>query len=183
MALRATIYKADLSVADITRGYYARHALTLARHPSETEQRLMMRLLAFALYADPALVFGRGLSAGDEPDLWRRDDRGDIALWLDVGLPDERDLRKACGRAREVVVLAYGGRRAQQWWAQTRAAVDRLPNLRVLAAAEQTTAQLGALAARTMTFDCTINDGHVWLAGGVTSVDCDVQTWLAGPAG
>ena len=178
MALRATIYRADLAIADITRGYYATHALTLARHPSETEERLMVRLLAFALFADAALAFGRGLSTEDEPALWRRDDTGVIDLWLDVGHPDERELRKACGRARQVIVLAYGGRKAQQWWTQTRDAAGRLSNLRVLAASVQTTAKLAALAARSMSLDCTINDGEIWLGNGATTVACEVRQWL-----
>lgn len=183
MALRATIYKADLAIADVVRGYYARHALTLARHPSETEERLMVRLLAFALFASDALEFGRGLSTEGEADLCQHDDRGEVELWLDVGLPAERDLRKACSRARQVVVLAYGGRKAQQWWTQTRRGVERLDNLRVLAASAETTTQLGARAARSMSFDCTIDDGHVLLADGTMSVDCDLQQWFPAPAG
>ena len=116
MALRATVYRADLTVSDLDRGVYAQHALTLARHPSETEERLMVRLLAFALHADESLVFGRGLSTEDEADLWQRDATGAIELWIDVGLPDDKGIRKACGRARAVVVLAYGARRVDQWW-------------------------------------------------------------------
>ena len=116
MALKSTIFKAELSVADIDRGYYGDHALTIARHPSETDERMMVRLLAFALHADDALTFGRGLSSEDEPDLSRRDLTGTIELWIDVGLPDERDLRKACGRSREVHVYAYGGRACALWW-------------------------------------------------------------------
>jgi len=116
MALKSTIFKAELSVADIDRGYYHDHALTIARHPSETDERMMVRLLAFALHADERLAFGRGLSTEDEPDLWQRDLTGAIDRWIDVGLPDERDVRKACGRAREVDVLAYGGRAVELWW-------------------------------------------------------------------
>ncbi len=183
MAQRSTVYKADLAVSDIERGYYGSHALTLARHPSETEERLMVRLLAFALFADDALAFGRGPSAEDEPDLWRRDGAGVIDLWLDVGLPDERDLRKACGRARQVVVLAYGGRKAQQWWTQIHGAVERLSNLRVLNVTAETTAQITALAARSMSLVCTIHDGHVWLAGGNAAVECELQRWYPAAAG
>jgi uncharacterized protein YaeQ len=178
MALRATVYRADLAIADITRGYYATHTLTLARHPSETEERLMVRLLAFALFADAALVFGRGLSTEDEPALWRRDDTGAIDLWIDVGLPEERNLRKACGRAREVIVLAYGGPKAQQWRTQMRSALARLLNLRVMAVSAETTTQLAGLAARSMSLDCTIHEGAIWLGNGTTSVACDVRQWL-----
>src|SRR5512135_3069811 len=131
MALRSTVYRADLTVSDLDRGVYGQHALTLARHPSETEERLMVRLLAFALHADETLAFGRGLSTEDEADLWQIDPTGVIERWIDVGLPDERDIRKACGRAREVVVLAYGARKVDAWWTDNAEALARLSNLRV----------------------------------------------------
>jgi uncharacterized protein YaeQ len=110
MALRATIYKAELSIADNDRGYYGSHAVTLARHPSETDERLMVRLLAYALWvqADERLVFTRGLSDTDEPDLWRLDLTGAVQEWVEIGLPDERRLLKASGRAEQVVVLPMG---------------------------------------------------------------------------
>lgn len=164
MALRSTVYRADLAVSDLDRGVYAQHALTLARHPSETEERLMVRLLAFALHADERLAFGRGLSTEDEADLWQRDDTGAIVRWIDVGLPDEKDIRKACGRAAEVVVLAYGARRVDAWWSASEAALSRLANLRVYTLAASDTDALAALAARSMTLTCTVQDGHVWLA-------------------
>ena len=118
MAQKSTICKAELTIADIDRGYYRDHALTIARHPSETDERMMVRVLAFALHADDVLAFGRGLSADDEPALWRRDLTGAIEQWIDVGLPDERDVRKACGRAQEVSIVAYGGRAVDLWWAR-----------------------------------------------------------------
>ena len=129
MALKSTIFKAELSVADIGRGYYRDHAVTIARHPSETDERMMVRLLAFALHADDTLTFGRGLSTEDEPDVWRRDLTGAIEQWIDVGLPDEREVRKACGRAREVYVLAYGGRAVDLWWQGARGKLDRQDRL------------------------------------------------------
>jgi uncharacterized protein YaeQ len=164
MALRSTIYRADLTVSDLDRNVYGQHALTLARHPSETEERLMVRLLAFALHADETLAFGPGLSAEDEPDLVQRDATGAIDLWIDVGLPDERAVRKACGRARRVAVLAYGARRVEAWCADNAAAFARLANLSVLTLTGAESEALQTLAARSMTLSCTIQDGHVWLA-------------------
>jgi uncharacterized protein YaeQ len=180
MALRATVYRCELTLSDIDRGVYGEFALTLARHPSETEERLMVRLLAFVLHADAALAFGRGLSTEGEPDLWRHEANGEIALWIDVGLPDERDLRKACGRARNVVVLAHG-RKAPLWWAENRAALARLPNLRVLALADRDLAALQSLATRSMRLSATLQDGHVWLADATTTIEILPQQWL--PAG
>jgi uncharacterized protein YaeQ len=164
MALRASIYRAELTVSDLDRSVYSTHVLTIARHPSETEQRLMVRLLAFALHAGESLAFGRGLSTEDEPDLWIRDATGTIDLWIDVGLPDEKEVRKACGRARQVAVLAYGERRAEAWWASNAAALARLKNLDVATLSDADSARLEALAARSMNLTCTIQDGHVWLA-------------------
>ncbi len=131
----------------------------------------MVRLLAFALHSDASLAFGRGLSTEGEPDLWKRDDTGVIDLWIDVGLPDEKDLRKACGRARNVVVLAYGERRTETWWEVNAAALVRLVNLRVLTLSDQDTAALQTLATRSMKLSCTIQDGHVWFASDTASVE------------
>src|SRR5436853_4483687 len=128
MALKSTIFKAELQVSDLDRSHFATHALTIARHPSETDERMMVRLLAFAFNADERLEFGRGLSSEEEPDLVKRDLTGSIELWIDVGLPDEREIRKASGRADEVKVYIYGGRGAGMWWAQKQIAPARLRN-------------------------------------------------------
>jgi uncharacterized protein YaeQ len=132
MSPKATVVKVELQVSDMDRHYYASHALTLAQHPSETDTRLLVRLLAFALHADERLEFGRGLSDEDEPALWRRDYTGDIQQWIELGQPDESRLRKAAGRAGEVVVIGYGGNAAESWWNRNAAALSRLSNLGVL---------------------------------------------------
>ena len=181
MALRATIYRCELALSDIDRGVYGSFPLTLARHPSETEERLMVRLLAFVLFADPALAFGKGLSTEGDPDLWRRSPTGEIELWIDVGLPDEREVRKACGRARQVVVLAYGSRKARPWWSQNAEALARLSNLRVLALADETGAALQAIAARSMPLTATVHEGHVWLSTPAAAIEIVPQQWLPGP--
>ena len=160
MALKATIFKAELQVSDLDRHHFATHSLTLARHPSETDERMMVRLLAFALNADEMLEFGRGLSAEDEPDLVKRDLTGAIDLWIEVGLPDEREVRKAAGRARAVKVYTYGGRSAALWWAQNREALARLDNLSVI----DIPIAIGNLAARNMSLQCTIQDGQLYLS-------------------
>jgi uncharacterized protein YaeQ len=170
MALKSTIFKATLGVADLDRPYYGDHTLTLARHPSETDERLMVRLLAFALFADDRLEFGRGLSTEDEPALWLRDYSGSIRLWIEVGLPDERTLRKAAGRADAVAVLAYGGRAVDVWWSKEGAALARLAKLRVLALSAEQSGALAALAGRNMQLQCTIQDGQIWLSDGAGTV-------------
>jgi len=183
MALKATIFKADLQIADMDRGYYHDHALTIARHPSETDERMMVRLLAYALHASEALAFGKGLSTEDEPDLWQRDLTGAIELWIDVGQPDERRIRRACGRARRVVVYAYGGRGADVWWDQVGGKLERNRNLSVMlvpAAASRTLAQL---AQRSMQLHCTIQDQQVWLGDAAQRVQVDLGAVLVSPAG
>ena len=181
MALGSTIYKAEISVADIARNYYADHALSLARHPSETEERMMTRLLAFALHAHDELRFGRGLSTDDEPDLWQKDATGVIDLWIDVGLPDERSVRKACGRARRVVVLAYGGRKVDTWWHESAAALARHRNLEVLMVSTDETAQLADLAERSMRLSCTVQEGSAWIGSDRFGVSVEVKHLLQVP--
>ncbi len=160
MAIKGTVFKAALQIADMDRHYYADHALTLVRHPSETDERMMVRLLAFALYADARLAFGKGLSSDDEPDLWVKDLTGAIERWIEVGLPDERVIRKACGRAGEVVVICYG-RSADIWWNENRSKLQRLEKLTVLRLPSETTQALALLASRTMQMQCSIEEGHV----------------------
>jgi uncharacterized protein YaeQ len=162
MAQKSTIFKAALQIADMERAYYGDHALTIARHPSETDERMMVRVLAFALHAAPDLAFGKGLSTDDEPDLWQRDLTGAIALWIDVGQPDERLVRRACGRARQVVIYSYG-RGADLWWGKCRSPLERLQNLTVVSIPVATGGQLAKLVQRSMQLQCTIQDGHVWL--------------------
>src|SRR5512140_3005092 len=156
MASNATIFKATLQTADMDPNYYDRHALTIARHPSETDERMMVRLLAFALHADEALVFGRGLSTEDEPDLSRCDLTGAIEQWIDVGLPDEREVRKACGRAREVFVLAYGGRAVDLWWEAARDKLERQERLDVREVPFEASRALAQMTGRTMRLQVTI---------------------------
>jgi uncharacterized protein YaeQ len=170
MALNATIFKADLTITDMDRGYYATHALVLARHPSETDERMMARLLAFALNADEALAFGKGLSSDDEPDLWQKDLTGAIQLWIEVGLPDEKVVRRACGRAAQVRVYAYG-RGAERWWQDARNSLGRSDNLTVVELPQAATQDMAKLAQRSMQLQCTVQDGTVWLTDGARTVE------------
>jgi uncharacterized protein YaeQ len=172
MAIKATVFKAALQIADMDRHYYADHALTLARHPSETDERMMVRLLAFALYADDALVFGKGISSDDEPDLWHKDLTGAIERWIEVGLPDERVIRKASGRANQVVVVSYG-RAADIWWNENRDKLHRLNNLTVLKLHSETTLALAALASRTMQLQCTIQEGHIMITSDAGMIEIE----------
>ncbi len=166
MALKSTIFKVELQLADLDRSHFGDYSLTIARHPSETDERMMVRLLAFALNASETLTFGRGLSAtDDEADLQDLDATGSIERWIDVGLPDEKLIRRACNRSRQVMVLSYGGRTAEVWWQQTQGKVSGQKNLRVLALSVEEGKALASLAARGMRLQCTIQDGVIWLGG------------------
>jgi uncharacterized protein YaeQ len=179
MALKATVYKTELQVSDTDRNYYRSHALTLARHPSETEERLMVRLCAFALHADAALEFGRGLSEDEEPALWKKSLAGDVELWVEVGQPDEKRIRKACGRARRVLIYCYQHRSASIWWQQIRKQLERFDNLGVYSLPDPAVSELGKLVQRNMRLDCTVQDGRLWLSAGDGMVQLEPEAWKA----
>ena len=166
MALTATIFKVNLQIADMDRNYYAEHQLTLARHPSETDERMMVRLLAFARHADEHLSFTKGLCADEEPDLWQKTLTNEIQLWIDVGLPDERRVRKACSRAEQVWLYLYGGRSAELWWQRNADLLQRFANLSVIELSETGSKGMMSLVQRNMQLQCTLQDGEIWLTGG-----------------
>ncbi|GAA3975612.1 YaeQ family protein [Allohahella marinimesophila] len=161
MALKATIFKVTLNIADMDRHYYADHQLTLARHPSEKDERMMVRVLAFALNASEQLEFTRGLSSSDEPDLWQKSLSDEIELWIELGLPEESRLRKACSRSRQVVLYTYGARGVSLWWEKNKAKLARFKNLSCVNLDPESTEQLAGLAQRAMNFQVTIQDGEV----------------------
>ena len=163
MALKATIYKVSLQIADMGRNYYQHHDLTLAKHPSETDERLMVRLLAFAMYADASLEFGKGISE-DDPALWKKDLTGDIMLWIEVGQPREKTILKACGRSRQVVLVLYGSN-ADQWWKNNHEAFAHKNNLTVVQLSYEDTQSMAAIAGRNMELSCNIEDRHIYLIG------------------
>ncbi|MCG2634692.1 MAG: YaeQ family protein [Gammaproteobacteria bacterium] len=182
MATKATVFKFELQISDMDRQCYQSHSLTLARHPSETDERMMVRLLAFALCSDAALGFGRGISADDDPDLWRKSLSGEIELWIDLGLPDERRIRKACGRSKQVIVVCYGGRTAETWWGQHQNKLARIKNLTVLNIPAGSLGPLESGIERTMALECTIDAGQLWLFRGAESTSVEPETWHGGLA-
>ena len=170
MAIKATVVKAQLQVSDMDRHYYETHALTVAQHPSETELRLMVRLFAFALHADERLEFGRGVSSDDEPDLWRKSLTGEIEQWIELGQPDESRVRKACGRAREVIVVTYGGRASDLWWDKNGTALARCSNLTVIDVPAPAGEALAGLYAKSMSLQCLVQDGEMQVMGDAGNV-------------
>lgn len=164
MALKSTIYKVELSVSDMDRHYYETHKLTVAKHPSETDERLMVRLVAFALTAHEQLELTKGLSTDDEPDIWQKSLSGELDLWVALGLPGEKVVRQSCGKAKSVVIYSYGGRTAEVWWEKIKNSLARFDNLRVVNFPEHETADLAKLASRSMKLQATIQDGEVMIS-------------------
>ena len=177
MAQKATIYKVELSVSDMDRHYYETHKLTVAKHPSETDERLMVRLLAFALNAHEHLEMTRGLSTDEEPDIWQKSLSGELELWVALGLPSEKIVRQSCGKANRVVVYAYGGRTADTWWDKIQNGTTRFDNLDVINLSEENTNALASLASRTMRLQVNIQDGDVMVSADDDIVYVTLSTW------
>mgnify|MGYP000352423292 CR=1 FL=1 len=164
MAQKATIYKVELSVCDMDRHYYETHKLTVAKHPSETDERLMVRILAFALNAHEQLEMTKGLSTDDEPDIWQKSLSGELELWVALGLPSEKIVRQSCGKADQVIIYTYGGTTAEVWWEKIKNSTTRFDNLQVLNFAENDTNELGKIANRSMKVQVNIQDGDVMVS-------------------
>jgi uncharacterized protein YaeQ len=185
MAIKSTIFKANLQIADIDHGYYADHALTLARHPSETDERMMVRLAALALNAhqlqsvcngDGTLAFGAGLSDPDEPDVWLRDFTGQTRLWIEVGQPEDKPIIKACGKADAVQVYCFH-HAAEVWWRGIENKLTRPQNLSVWRVPTEASQALATLAQRSMQLQATIQEGVLTLGDGQRSVDVECVRW------
>ena len=186
MATKSTIFKANVQIADIDHSYYADHALTLARHPSETDERMMVRLCALALQAhqlqtvcggDGTLAFGAGLSDPDEPDVWLRDFTGLTRLWMEVGQPEDKPLSKACNKADAVVLYAFG-QAADIWWRGIESKLSRPQNLSVFRIPTEAAQSLAALAQRSMQLQATVQEGVLTLGDSAHSVDIECKAWL-----
>ncbi|HTO23299.1 MAG TPA: YaeQ family protein [Spirochaetia bacterium] len=161
MALKATIHKAELEIVDMDRNYYATHRLTLACHPSETAERLMIRLLAFALNAHERLEFGKGISDSDEPDLWQKDLAGGIELWIELGHPDEKVIARAVGRSPRVIVYTYSAN-PDRWWDPIGHRFEKEKKLSVFHVDAASARELAGLADSSMNLQCSVQDGEVW---------------------
>lgn len=175
MAANATIYKASLNIADMDRNYYAEHNFTLAKHPSETDLRLMIKLVTFMLNADEELLFTKGISQDDEPDLWQKALDGDIKLWIDLGQPDEKRIRKACGRSEKVIIYMYQEGSALAWWKQMQSTLGRFKNLSVRYL--KIDGDIESLANRTMDLQCNISDCELSVIDGDKSIGVNQEIW------
>jgi len=177
MALKATIFKAELIISDLERHYYQTHHLTLARHPSETDERMMLRILIFAIYADERLEMTRGLSTDDEPDVWKKSLTNEIEHWIELGQPDERRLRKASGRANRVSLLTYGGNAPEVWWEQNGQKLKLIDNLDVWRIEDQYSKALANLTKRNMRLQVMIDDAQIWFTADEQTVEITLSRY------
>lgn len=169
MALKSSVFRITLQLADLDRQLYQDFPLTIARHPSETDGRMMLRVLAFALNANDLLAFGRGISTDDEPDLWLRALDGTIETWIELGTPDPDRLRKACGRAGKVLLYAYGDRAVPVWLKKHETALARLSRLQILQVRDTDMQALAAAVESGTTLQCTVSEGDALLVAGGNS--------------
>lgn len=172
MALKPTIYKAQVELADSDRNCFESLSLTLARHPSETQERMAARLLAFCLNNTRGLEFTRGISTADEPDVWEHSDHGDIEHWIEVGQPEAARLRKACGRARRVSVYTFG-KSADTWWKLNSEAITALPRVQVWQFDWEEIQAAAALLDRTVKLNTSIVGGTIYLDNGSVSASVE----------
>ena len=177
MAQNATIYKVELSVSDMDRHYYETHKLTVARHPSETDERLMVRLVAFAMNAHEHLEMTKGLSTDDEPDIWQKSLSGELDVWVVLGLPSEKVMRQSCSKAAKVIVYPYGGRTAEIWWDKIKNSTTRFDNLQVINLPEAETGALAKLASCAMRLQINIQDGEVMVSVDESAVYVTPEKW------
>ena len=176
MALKSTIFKVNLQISDMDRHYYNEHSFTIARHPSETDERMMARIMIFAIHANEQLSFTKGLSTDDEPDIWQKNLSGEIEQWIDLGQPDEKRIRKACGVAKQAFIYCYSGSSAEIWWDQNNNKLQRFDNLSVINIPATDVQDLGKLAQRNMQLNCTIEDGIIWMSDGDSTIEMNLQT-------
>lgn len=179
MALTPTIYRVSIQLSHVDRGCYEQLQATVARHPSETAERLVTRLIAYALCYEPGLVFTKGIAAGDEPDLWRKGGDGRVELWLEVGLPDPERLLKAARHTGRVILLASGSGR----WRWESAHLERLaavPNLQVLGLDYAFIQRVAALLQRSNEWSITVTDATLYLSIGEITLETTVEILAAG---
>ncbi len=185
MALKSTIFKVNLQIADIDHSYYADHALTLARHPSETDERMMIRLAALAFNAyklqsecngDGTLAFGAGLSDVEDPDVSLTDFTGHKRLWIEVGQPEDKPISKACNKADAVLLYCFA-HSAEIWWKGIANKLTRLDRLQVWRVPTESSQALAKLAQRSMQLQATIQENTLTLGDDKTTVSIEPIRW------
>lgn len=178
MAINATIFKAKLEISDCDRNYFQNHGLTISCHPSETEQRMMVRVLAFALYASDTLSFTKGLCADDEPELWDKNLVGEIELWISLGQVEVKQIKKSLGRSKQVIILTYAGNKSNTWWQKNQSQLEKFKHLKIINIKPEQVEAMQALVSRNMNLQCTIQEGIIWLGHADQTMNIEPEIWL-----
>lgn len=176
MALSSTIYKVELQVSDLNRNYFNAHSLTVAQHPSETLERMLVRLLVFAINASEQLAFTKGLSTAEVPDLWEKDSTGRITHWIELGQPSMKRLNQACNRCPRVSVYTYAENRARMWWQQNRSELSNQDRLQIIHLPAAQLDQLVPTLTRNHSLQCTLQEELVWFGNSQISLEIRPET-------
>ena len=177
MALKSSVYKANVSLANLNTHYYEDIVLTMALHPSETEERLMYRLLAFLYSAHERLEVTVGLDNPDLPDIWQKNYTGDIEHWIDIGYPDEKKIKKAIGRSDLVSIFNYNSFKAKVWFGKNKSLLEN-KKVQVFHLEEEIQGSLETLVQRSMALNCMIEDNHIFLSNDSERIQINVITDL-----
>lgn len=175
MALKATIFKADVSISDMDRNYYHEHNLTIARHPSENDQRMMLRIIAFILNANEKLEFTKGLSEVEEPDLWQKSFSDEIEVWIELGLPSEQRVKKGCNQSQEMIIYSYQDNSFDEWWKKEQHKLCQKGNLSIWTLPESLADELSQMTERNMQIQATVQDGQLWLTINNNPIEVNYQ--------
>ncbi len=178
MAIKATIYKLKLEISDCDKNYFNTHHLTISSHPSETQQRMMVRIISFAMYASDSLCFTKGLCADDEPELWDKNLSDEILNWISLGQVDEKQIKKSLGRSKQVVIFTYAGNKSTTWWQQNQSKYKKLEKLNVINIKAEDVLAMQGLVSRNMDLQCTIQEGTIWLSNLEQTVSFEPEYWL-----
>ncbi len=174
MAQKATIFKAEISISDMDRHYYQDHNLTIARHPSETDERMMLRIVAFIQNAHELLSFTKGLSEDEEPDLWQKNYSDEIELWIELGQPSEQRIKKGCNQSHKMMIYSYADSSFEPWWKKESSKLSQRKNLSVVTLPEAHAEELSAMTQRNMQIQVTVQDGQMWL--NINNVNIEIRS-------
>lgn len=182
MALKATIFKADISITDMDRNYYNDHNLTIARHPSENDARMMLRIITFIVNAHERLQFTKGLSDDDEPDLWQKSFSDEIELWIELGQPSDQRIKKGCNQSQQMMIYSYADNSFNAWWRKEKSRLQFRKNLSIFTLPQELATTLANAVQRSMQIQVTIQDRQMWLtiegAGTTESVEVAIEKHL-----
>lgn len=175
MAANSIVYKALLNIANMDTHYYEEHNLTIAQHPSENDLRMMMRVVAFILNASETLTFCKDISDDDEPALWQKSLSGDIEVWIELGQPDEKRIKKACGKSNKVIIYTFNENMALPWFKQIENSINRFRNLEIIFL--KIDGDIESLVKRSLNLQCNISDNELTLIDGENSVVLTQEVW------